>query len=91
MDLGVSGGGLVLMFLACLQGLCNTVTEDLVRYMASASKDNTFLVDDPVWAEDFAPNGKSLAQNMEASAYTTCQVHSSNSERRSQGSDMPSE
>ncbi|KAK3293232.1 gamma-glutamyltranspeptidase [Chaetomium fimeti] len=37
------------------------VTEDLVRYMASASADNnTFLVDDPIWAEDFAPNGTLL-------------------------------
>lgn len=34
------------------------VTEDLVRYMASAMSDgSSFLVDDPVWAEDFAPNG----------------------------------
>ncbi|KAL2185227.1 gamma-glutamyltranspeptidase [Thermothelomyces heterothallicus CBS 203.75] len=34
------------------------VTEDHVRYMKSAIKDNsTFLVDDPIWAEDFAPNG----------------------------------
>jgi hypothetical protein len=34
------------------------VTEDLVRYMKAASQDSTFLVDDPIWAEDFAPNGK---------------------------------
>ena len=35
------------------------VTEDLVRYMKAASENNsTFLVDDPIWAEDFAPNGK---------------------------------
>ncbi|TVY55327.1 Glutathione hydrolase proenzyme, partial [Lachnellula suecica] len=34
------------------------VTEDLVRYMAAATKDgNTFLTDDPQWAMDFAPNG----------------------------------
>ncbi|KAK3304387.1 gamma-glutamyltranspeptidase [Chaetomium strumarium] len=34
------------------------VNEDLVRYMEAASADNnTFLVDDPTWAEDFAPNG----------------------------------
>jgi gamma-glutamyltranspeptidase/glutathione hydrolase len=34
------------------------VTEDLVRYMKSASENNnTFLTDDPIWAEDFAPNG----------------------------------
>lgn len=34
------------------------VTEDLVRYMSSATSSGpNFLVDDPVWAEDFAPNG----------------------------------
>lgn len=33
------------------------VNEDLVRYMASASVDDGFLVNDPVWAQDFAPNG----------------------------------
>ncbi|KAI0140430.1 gamma-glutamyltransferase 1 [Xylariaceae sp. FL1272] len=33
-----------------------TVTEDLVKYMASLS-DNSFLTDDPTWAIDFAPNG----------------------------------
>ncbi|KAK4132956.1 gamma-glutamyltranspeptidase [Trichocladium antarcticum] len=37
------------------------VNEDLVRYMNNASAgNNTFLVDDPVWAEDFAPNGTLL-------------------------------
>jgi gamma-glutamyltranspeptidase/glutathione hydrolase len=36
-----------------------TVAEDLVRYMDSAmSPSNKFLVDDPDWAIDFAPNGK---------------------------------
>lgn len=36
------------------------VTEDLVRYMdAAMSPSNRFLVDDPVWAVDFAPNGQS--------------------------------
>jgi gamma-glutamyltranspeptidase/glutathione hydrolase len=35
------------------------VTEDLVRYMKAASENNnTFLTDDPIWAEDFAPNGE---------------------------------
>lgn len=34
------------------------VNEDLVRYMKAASEDDTFLVDDPIWAEDFAPNGE---------------------------------
>jgi hypothetical protein len=34
------------------------VTEDLVRYMGYAmSGGNNFLVDDPDWAIDFAPNG----------------------------------
>ncbi|KAJ4306990.1 hypothetical protein N0V88_000364 [Collariella sp. IMI 366227] len=34
---------------------------DLVRYMKAASiYNNTFLVDDPIWAEDFAPNAKSM-------------------------------
>jgi gamma-glutamyltranspeptidase/glutathione hydrolase len=34
------------------------VTEDLVRYMGYAMSDNNkFLIDDPVWAIDFAPNG----------------------------------
>ncbi|KAL2015693.1 hypothetical protein VTK56DRAFT_5011 [Thermocarpiscus australiensis] len=36
------------------------VNEDLVRYMKAASVNNTFLVDDPIWAEDFAPNGTLL-------------------------------
>lgn len=35
------------------------VTEDLVRYMGYAmSGGNNFLVDDPNWAIDFAPNGE---------------------------------
>jgi gamma-glutamyltranspeptidase/glutathione hydrolase len=39
------------------------VTEDLVRYMESAmSPSNRFLVDDPVWAIDFAPNGQSYTK-----------------------------
>jgi gamma-glutamyltranspeptidase/glutathione hydrolase len=29
--------------------------------MKAASQNNTFLVDDPVWAEDFAPNGSMQA------------------------------
>ncbi|KAL3420528.1 gamma-glutamyltranspeptidase [Phlyctema vagabunda] len=34
------------------------VTEDTVRYMSAAtSNGNNFLVDDPSWAIDFAPNG----------------------------------
>lgn len=37
------------------------VTKDLVRYMASAiSGINNFLVEDPTWAIDFAPNGTLL-------------------------------
>lgn len=35
-----------------------TVTADLVRYMDSATEDQeNFLVDEPTWAIDFAPNG----------------------------------
>jgi gamma-glutamyltranspeptidase/glutathione hydrolase len=34
-----------------------TVNADLVRYMASATSDDNFLVDDETWAIDFAPNG----------------------------------
>uniref|UniRef100_L2FLW7 Glutathione hydrolase n=1 Tax=Colletotrichum fructicola (strain Nara gc5) TaxID=1213859 RepID=L2FLW7_COLFN len=37
------------------------VSEDLVRYMASAIENQkNFLVEDPVWAEEFAPNGTLL-------------------------------
>jgi gamma-glutamyltranspeptidase / glutathione hydrolase len=37
------------------------VSHDLVRYMKSATDmTGTFLTDDPVWAEDFAPNGTLL-------------------------------
>lgn len=38
------------------------VTEDLVRYMDAAitGPRGNFLVEDPVWAEDFAPSGKLL-------------------------------
>ena len=37
------------------------VTEDLVRYMASATSGvQNFLVDNPTWAIDFAPNGTLL-------------------------------
>ncbi|KAK4198481.1 gamma-glutamyltranspeptidase [Triangularia verruculosa] len=36
------------------------VGEDLVRYMKAASVKDDFLVRDPVWAEDFAPNGTLL-------------------------------
>lgn len=37
------------------------VTEDLVRYMASATAGiDNFLVNDPTWAIDFAPNGTLL-------------------------------
>ncbi|KAL8999133.1 MAG: hypothetical protein Q9169_001912 [Polycauliona sp. 2 TL-2023] len=34
-----------------------TVTQDLVNYMDSATSRNNFLVDEPTWAIDFAPNG----------------------------------
>ncbi|OCL02534.1 gamma-glutamyltransferase 1 [Glonium stellatum] len=40
------------------------VTEDLVRYMASAIAGGpNFLVEDPTWAIDFAPNGTLLGLN----------------------------
>ncbi|KAF4614348.1 hypothetical protein G7Y89_g15388 [Cudoniella acicularis] len=39
------------------------VTNDLVRYMGYAtSKKNNFLVEDPQWAIDFAPNGTLLGE-----------------------------
>ncbi|KAK3344418.1 gamma-glutamyltranspeptidase [Lasiosphaeria hispida] len=34
------------------------VGEDLIRYMESVGGNNSFLVSDPVWAEDFAPKGR---------------------------------
>lgn len=38
-----------------------TVTQDLVNYMDSATKGkNNFLVNEPTWAIDFAPNGTRL-------------------------------
>ena len=36
------------------------VTEDLVKYMASATAEGDFLSQDPTWAVDFAPNGTRL-------------------------------
>jgi hypothetical protein len=33
------------------------VTEDLVRYMDAGHHHGAFLVEDPQWAMDFAPNG----------------------------------
>ncbi|KAK4181151.1 gamma-glutamyltranspeptidase [Triangularia setosa] len=36
------------------------VGEDLVKYMKAASANDDFLVADPVWAQDFAPNGTLL-------------------------------
>jgi len=37
-----------------------TVTADLVQYMNySMSEGNMFLIDDPDWSIDFAPNGRS--------------------------------
>lgn len=41
------------------------VSADLVRYMAASTAGETsnFLVDDPTWAIDFAPNGTLLALN----------------------------
>ncbi|KAL9608063.1 MAG: hypothetical protein Q9167_007076 [Letrouitia subvulpina] len=41
-----------------------TVTADLVRYMDSATEDQeNFLVDEPTWAIDFAPNGTRVGLN----------------------------
>ncbi|KAI9817890.1 MAG: hypothetical protein M1827_001009 [Pycnora praestabilis] len=37
-----------------------SVTPDLVRYMTAASTKSNFLVADPTWAIDFAPNGTLL-------------------------------
>jgi gamma-glutamyltranspeptidase/glutathione hydrolase len=34
-----------------------SVTEDLVRYMQAGYDHGEFLVKDPQWAVDFAPNG----------------------------------
>lgn len=35
------------------------VTEDLVRYMKAATEPGqpNFLVEDPAWSQEFAPNG----------------------------------
>lgn len=41
-----------------------TVTADLVRYMAAATAgEDNFLVDNPTWAIDFAPNGTLVKLN----------------------------
>lgn len=41
-----------------------SVTEDLVRYMDAAQSFNgKFLEEDPTWAIDFAPNGKSITNS----------------------------
>ncbi|KAI4215143.1 MAG: hypothetical protein LQ351_002458 [Letrouitia transgressa] len=41
-----------------------TVTADLMRYMDSATEDQeNFLVDEPTWAIDFAPNGTRVGLN----------------------------
>ncbi|WYZ37956.1 hypothetical protein EsH8_II_001462 [Colletotrichum jinshuiense] len=39
------------------------VNEDLVSYMDSATSTNNFLVNDPSWAIDFAPNGYRVKLN----------------------------
>jgi gamma-glutamyltranspeptidase / glutathione hydrolase len=38
------------------------VNEDLVRYMDAVGGNASFLVTDPVWATDFAPNGEWLKE-----------------------------
>ena len=45
---------------------CSLVTDDLVRYMDAASKTDAFLVEDPIWAEDFAPNGEIFNQETDS-------------------------
>lgn len=40
-----------------------TVTQDLVKYMDAATKMSDFLVSDPNWAIDFAPNGTRVGLN----------------------------
>ena len=40
------------------------VNEDLVRYMKSATASDNFLVNDPTWAIDFAPNGRTPFKNI---------------------------
>lgn len=40
--------------------LTGVVNEDLVKYMGKVGGNASFLVTDPAWAEDFAPNGESL-------------------------------
>jgi len=43
-------------------GLTLVVSSDLVRFMnAATTGGSNFLVDDPIWAVDFAPNGWSMA------------------------------
>lgn len=67
------------------------VTEDLVRYMQLASTYSTFLTDDPIWAEDFAPNGRHAATSeINTIANTDWQAHYSGSETLSPGNVMPS-
>lgn len=42
-----------------------SVTEDLVRYMdAAMSYGGKFLIEDPTWAIDFAPNGKAIVTSL---------------------------
>lgn len=43
--------------LSMILGLTFVVGEDLVRYMDNVGGNTSFLVKDPVWAIDFAPNG----------------------------------
>ena len=45
----------------------NAVSEDMLRYMGEATEDGNFFLDDPVWAEQWAPNGKcSLTRTAES-------------------------
>lgn len=67
------------------------VNEDLVRYMKAASiYNNTFLVDDPIWAEDFAPNGEFDTSKGLRHCLQEIQAHCSSSEIPSHGNVMQS-
>lgn len=40
------------------------VNEDLVKYMDKVGGNSSFLVSDPAWAEDFAPNGEFIGSQL---------------------------
>lgn len=60
--------------------------------MKAASANSTFLVDDPIWAEDFAPNGEYLThQKLNAASNSGAQALFSKSGTQLQEDAMPSE